>query len=129
MATYKLPSGQKLATFKIDELEWEAFKALCDAQGTSASRTLIMFIEQSIADGKIDESLLPKFRVASSQNIDTDIDAMEARLMDRLIARLDDRLSSEIVQPHPPTLDPNIEARLDAMEAALAGKYNPSPMN
>jgi hypothetical protein len=96
MATYKLPSGQKLATFKIDELEWEAFKALCDAQGTSASRTLIMFIEQSIADGKIDESLLPKPRIASSQNIDVDIDSLEARLMDRLMTRLDDRLEAAL---------------------------------
>jgi len=122
MATYKLPEGQKLATFKIDEQDWESFKALCDAQGTSASRTLITFIEQSIADGKIDESLLPKPRIASSQNIDVDIDSLEARLMDRLIARLDDRLSSEIVQQHPPTLDPSIGARLDAMEAALLGK-------
>jgi hypothetical protein len=122
MATYKLPEGQKLATFKIDELDWESFKALCDAQGTSASRTLITFIEQSIADGKIDESLLPKFRVASSQNIDTDIDAMEARLLDRLMARLDDRLSSEITNTQPPAIDPNIEARLDSLEVSSLGK-------
>jgi len=122
MATYKLPEGQKLATFKIDEQDWESFKALCDAQGTSASRTLITFIEQSIADGKIDESLLPKPRIASSQNIDVDIDSLEARLMDRLIARLDDRLSSEIVQQHPPTLDPSIGARIENLEAALLGK-------
>jgi len=96
MATYKLPSGQKLATFKIDELDWESFKALCDAQKTSASRTLITFIEQSIADGKIDESLLPKPRIASSQNIDVDIDSLETRLMDRLMARLDDRLEAAL---------------------------------
>ena len=122
MATYKLPEGQKLATFKIDEQDWESFKALCDAQGTSASRTLITFIEQSIADGKIDESLLPKPRIASSQNIDINIDSLEARLMDRLMARLDDRLSSEIVQQHPPTLDPSIGARIENLEAALLGK-------
>lgn len=92
MATYKLPEGQKLATFKIDEQDWEAFKALCEAQETNASRTLISFIANSIANGKIDESLLPKSRSSSSQNIDIDIDNLEARLMDRLMARLDDRL-------------------------------------
>lgn len=101
MATYKLPEGQKLATFKVDEQDWEAFKALCDANGTSASRVLILFIGQSIADGKIDESFLPKPRSASSQNvssqnIDIDIDSLEARLMDRLMARLDDRLEAVI---------------------------------
>ena len=96
MATYKLPEGQKLATFKVDEQDWEAFKALCDAQGTNASRTLISFIEQSLADGKIDESLLPKPRIASSQNIDIDIDSLEARLMDRLMARLDNRLEAAL---------------------------------
>ncbi|HEY9866829.1 MAG TPA: hypothetical protein V6D21_21835 [Candidatus Obscuribacterales bacterium] len=96
MATYKLPEGQKLATFKVDEQDWEAFKALCDAQGTNASRTLISFIEQSLADGKIDESLLPKSRSSSSQNIDIDIDNLEARLMDRLMAKLDDRLEAAL---------------------------------
>ena len=104
MATYKLPEGQKLATFKIEEHNWESFKALCETQGTNASRTLISFIEQSIVDGKIDESLLPKTRIASSQNIDIDIDSLEARLMDRvdslearLMARVDDRLESAIM--------------------------------
>jgi len=101
MATYKLPEGQKLATFKIDEQDWEAFKVLCEQSGTNASRTLISFIEQSIADGKINESFLPKPRSASSQSvssqsIDIDIDSLEARLMDRLMARLDDRLEEAL---------------------------------
>ena len=101
MATYKLPEGQKLATFKIDENDWEAFKTLCEKQGTNASRTLISLIDKSIADGKIDESLLPKYRSASSQsassqNIDIDIDSLETRLMDRLMARLDDRLEAAL---------------------------------
>ena len=125
MATYKLPEGQKLATFKIDEQDWEAFKALCEAQDTNASRTLISFIGQSVAAGRIDDSLLPKSKTSQSsqKNIDVDIDSLEARLMDRLMARLDDRLSSELQQPNQPqTLDPDIEARLNAMEAALAGK-------
>lgn len=123
MATYKLPEGQKLATFKVDENNWEAFKAICDGQGIPASRALTGFISSTIEAGKVDESLLPKPK--SSQNIDIDIDSLEARLMDRLMdrlmARLDDRLSGEL-QPQPPTIDPDIEARLDAMESALSGK-------
>lgn len=94
MATYKLPEGQKLATFKIDENDWEAFKAVCDTQGIPASRALVGFIEQVNKAGKVDESLLPKPK--SSQNIDIDIDSLEARLMDRLMARLDDRLEAVI---------------------------------
>lgn len=94
MATYKLPKGQKLATFKIDEDDWEAFKALCDAQNIPASRALVGFISSTIAAGKVDESLLPKPK--SSQNIDIDIDSLETRLMDRLMARLDDRLEAVI---------------------------------
>lgn len=81
MGTYKLPEGQKLATFKIEEESWEAFKALCEASGTSASRTLITFIEQSLASGKIDESLLPKPKgsLASSDNLDEIEARFEAR--------------------------------------------------
>jgi len=94
MATYKLPEGQKLATFKIDENQWEAFKAVCETQGIPASRALVGFIDSTVNAGKVDESLLPKPK--TSQNIDIDIDGLEARLLDRLMARLDDRLEAVI---------------------------------
>lgn len=93
MATkYTLPEGMKLATFKVDEDAWETFKAICDGQGIPASRALTGFISSTIAAGKVDESLLPKPK--SSSNIDIDIDGLEARLLDRLMARLDDRLEA-----------------------------------
>jgi len=95
MATkYTLPEGMKLATFKVDEQDWEAFKVVCDNQGIPASRALVGFIQQTLTAGKVDESLLPKPK--SSQNIDIDIDGLEARLLDRLMARLDDRLEAVI---------------------------------
>ncbi|MFM6303747.1 MAG: hypothetical protein ACKPH7_01085 [Planktothrix sp.] len=94
MATYKLPEGQKLATFKVDENQWEAFKAVCENQGIPASRALVGFIDSTVNAGKVDESLLPKPK--SSSNIDIDIDGLEARLLDRLMARLDDRLEAAL---------------------------------
>lgn len=128
MATYKLPVGQKLATFKIDEQDWEAFKAVCEAQGIPASRALIGFIESSINAGKVDESLLPKPK-NSSTDIDLGeledrlmarVDGMEDRLMDRLMASLGE--SNIVTQQQPPVIDLNIVARLEAVEATLAGK-------
>jgi hypothetical protein len=96
MATYKLPSGQKLATFKIDGNDWESFKALCEAQDSNASRTLIRFIGLAVANGKIDESFIAKpQQSSSSQNIDNDIDSLEARLMDS-IDSLEARLMAAI---------------------------------
>lgn len=94
MGKYQLPEGQKLATFKIDESDWEAFKTLCEGAGTSASRTLISFIEQSLAAGKIDESLLPKPK--SSIASDVNLDELEARLMARFEARLSEVIEKKL---------------------------------
>lgn len=114
MATkYTLPEGQKLATFKVDENKWEAFKALCERSDLSASKALTNFIQNSLDAGELGAAALTPV-VESSQNIDIDIDALETRLLAKI--------RGEIVQQQPQTLDPNIEARLDAMEAALAGK-------
>ncbi len=94
MATkYTLPEGMKLATFKVDEDAWETFKAICDGQGIPASRALVGFITSTIQNGKVDESLLPKPKSSSN---DIDLSGLEDRLLDRLMARLDDRLEAVI---------------------------------
>ena len=113
MATYKLPVGQKLATFKVDELDWEGFKTLCDGVGLSASKALTNFIKNSLDAGELGAAAFAPV-IESIQNIDIDIDAMETRLFEKL--------RGEIANTQPPTIDPNMEARLDAMEAALLGK-------
>lgn len=46
-----------------------------------------------------------------------DLDALKAELLEQLRGEF-----AQQQQPQPQTLDPDIEARLDAMEAALAGK-------
>jgi len=92
MATYKLPEGQKLATFKVDEQDWEAFKAICDSQGIPASRALVGFISSTIQTGKVDESLLPKPKSSSN---DIDLSGLEDRLMARFEARLQEVLSGK----------------------------------
>lgn len=92
MATYKLPEGQKLATFKIDEQDWETFKAICDGQGIPASRALVGFISSTITSGKVDESLLPK---PKSNSNDIDLSGLEDRLMTRFEARLQEVLSGK----------------------------------
>ena len=129
MATYKLPVGQKLATFKIDELDWEAFKVVCEAQGIPASRALIGFIDSSIKAGKVDESLLPKPKNNSN---DIDLGELEDRLMarvngieDRLMARLEASLgeSSIITQQQTTVIDPDaVNTRFENLEAIIAGK-------
>lgn len=52
-----------------------------------------------------------------------DLEALKAELLDQLRGEIAN------TQQQLPTLDPDIEKRLDAMESVLAGKYNPSPMN
>ncbi|CAD5984489.1 hypothetical protein NO976_04430 (plasmid) [Planktothrix agardhii] len=114
MATkYTLPEGQKLATFKVDENNWEAFKALCERSDLSASKALTNFIQSSLDAGELGAAAFAPV-VESSQNIDIDIDALETRLLAKI--------RGELESQQPPTLDPDIEARLDAMEAALSGK-------
>ncbi len=113
MATYKLPEGQKLATFKVDENNWEAFKTLCEGSELSASKALNNFIQNSLDAGELGAAAFAPV-VESSQNIDIDIDALEARLMAKI--------RGELANTQTQTLDRDIEARLDAMEAAIAGK-------
>lgn len=114
MATkYTLPEGQKLATFKVDESDWEGFKTLCDGVGLSASKALTNFIKNSLDAGELGAAAFTPV-VESSQNIDIDIDALETRLFEKL--------RGEIANTQPPTLDPVIEARLANLEAAQLGK-------
>ncbi|HEY9863493.1 MAG TPA: hypothetical protein V6D21_04870 [Candidatus Obscuribacterales bacterium] len=118
MATkYTLPEGQKLATFKVDENNWESFKALCEAKGLSASKALQNFIQNSLDARELGAAALTPV-VESSQNIDIDIDALETKIL----AKIRGELIQQQQQPQPPAIDPTIEARLDAMEAALSGK-------
>ena len=115
MATkYTLPSGQKLATFKVDESKWEAFKTICEGSELSASKALNNFIQNSLDAGELGAAAFTPV-VESSQNIDIDIDVLTARVLEQL--------QDKIIQPfQSPAIDPNFGARLDAMEAALAGK-------
>ena len=114
MATkYTLPEGQKLATFKVDENKWEAFKALCERSDLSASKALTNFIQSSLDAGELGAAAFTPV-VESIQNIDIDIDALETRLFEKL--------RGEIANTQPPTIDPNMEARVANLEAAQLGK-------
>ena len=114
MATkYTLPEGQKLATFKVDESNWDKFKILCDNKGLSASKALTNFIQNSLDAGELGAVAFAPV-VESINNIDIDIDALETRLFEKL--------RGEIANTQPPTLDPVIEARLANLEAAQLGK-------
>jgi hypothetical protein len=114
MATkYTLPEGQKLATFKVNESDWEGFKTLCDGVGLSASKALTNFIKNSL-DAKELGAVAFTPVVESINNIDIDIDALETRLFEKL--------RGELQQQQPKTLDPNIEDRLANLEATQAEK-------
>ena len=113
-AKYTLPEGQKLATFKVDESDWEAFKTLCDGVGLSASKALTNFIKNSLDAKELGAAAFTPV-VESIQNIDIDIDILTARVLEQL--------QDKIVQPtQSQTHDPNFEARLEVVEAALLGK-------
>jgi hypothetical protein len=110
---YTLPSGQKLATFKVNESDWEGFKTLCDGVGLSASKALTNFIKNSLDARELGAAAFAPV-VESIQNIDIDIDALETRLFEKL--------RGEIANTQPPAIDPNIEDRLTNLEVAQVGK-------
>ena len=106
MATkYTLPSGQKLATFKVDESKWEAFKALCERSDLSASKALTNFIQSSLDAGELGAAAFTPV-VESIQNIDIDIDVLTARVLERVRGEL----------------PKNIEARLGSLEVSALEK-------
>lgn len=112
MATkYTLPEGQKLATFKVDESNWETFKTLCEDAGISASKALNNFIQMSLDAGELGAAAITPVKDIPT-NIGVDIDALEARLMAKVRAEF-----ANIQQPT------DIEARLEAVEEALTGKF------
>ena len=84
---YKLPQGQKLATFKIQEEDWEAFKTLCTNQNITVVGALTAFIKTSLSKGEIaaEDSPTPQ----PSLNIEE----LEARLLAKVRAEVE-----EIVQ-------------------------------
>ena len=102
---YTLPSGQKLATFKVNELDWEGFKTLCDGVGLSASKALTNFIKNSL-DAKELGAVAFTPVVESIQNIDIDIDVLTARVLEQV--------RGELPQ--------NLEARLGSLEVSSLEK-------
>jgi hypothetical protein len=106
MATkYTLPEGQKLATFKVDESDWEGFKTLCDGVGLSASKALTNFIKNSL-DAKELGAVAFAPVVESINNIDIDIDVLTARVLEQV--------RGELPQ--------NLEARLGSLEVSSLEK-------
>jgi hypothetical protein len=57
----------------------------------------------------------------SVQGVPLDIETFTAKILDQV--------RGEIANTQPPAIDPNIEARLNAMESALSGKSYPSQPN
>jgi hypothetical protein len=102
---YTLPSGQKLATFKVNELDWEGFKTLCDGVGLSASKALTNFIKNSL-DAKELGAVAFTPVVESINNIDIDIDVLTARVLEQV--------RGELPQ--------NLEARLGSLEVSSLEK-------
>lgn len=98
MSKYQLPEGKKLATFKLEEEYWTAFKTLCEESKTSASQALINFVRNCLTDGKLAPIALglsiatPNYQnqnsLAYPPQPAIDIDALEDRLLGRLEARL-----------------------------------------
>lgn len=106
MATkYTLPEGQKLATFKVDESDWEGFKTLCDGVGLSASKALTNFIKNSLDAKELGAAAFTPV-VESIQNIDIDIDVLTARVLEKV--------RGELPQ--------NFEARLGSLEVSALEK-------
>lgn len=80
--------GGKLATFRIEPEKWEAFKSLAANQGTSASAMLNDFIDQCLAEGRINFDA--PAAVGNDANL---INFIDARIDASLTTRLDEMRS------------------------------------
>lgn len=98
---------KKLATFRIDPNEWEAFQEWAKRSGTNASALLVDYIEQCLdrPPSKISKFLQNE----TTSNIDYRIDTIEKRLkaleesieqrIEKFIKRQMANIQSEVVHP------------------------------
>lgn len=77
-------SKAKLATFRIDENDWDAFQGWAKAKGTNASSELIGFVQACI--GKCDRLSVP-------EQLDNDIYGRIDKQIQAAIAPLRDELA------------------------------------
>lgn len=85
---YKLPKGQKLATFKIQEEDWEMFKELCYSKNVSVVGALTSFIKNSIDTWELSS-------VATSRQPSLNIEELEARLLAKVRAEVEGLLEEK----------------------------------
>ena len=67
-----------LATFRVDEDDWEAFKQWSEKRGNSASGELIRFIESALGKASLDDV----------DTVDKKIEAAIASLRSELIGKI-----------------------------------------
>jgi hypothetical protein len=72
----------KLATFRVQDADWTAFKALCDGNGSNASKELIGYIQACLKAGKV--GAIGEAEAAIGGVTFADVDAMVAPLRDEL---------------------------------------------
>jgi hypothetical protein len=80
---------QKLGTFRIDESDWESFRELAKASGTSASAALLAYIQGCLESGKLE--VMPPSDISIDTRIDeisTDIDKRIDKAVKAAIAPL-----------------------------------------
>jgi hypothetical protein len=72
----------KLATFRVQDADWTAFKALCDGNGSNASKELIGYIQACLKAGKVG-AIGETESIAAGVSM-ADVDAAIAPLRDEL---------------------------------------------
>lgn len=72
----------KLATFRVQDADWTAFKALCDGNGSNASKELIGYIQACLKSGKVG-TIGESESIAAGVSM-ADVDAAIAPLRDEL---------------------------------------------
>ncbi len=86
----------KLATFRVDDEDWQKFQEIARTQGTSASALLVNFIRSSIVSGVMpnhqDSSVVENAIQTKLASIDERIEnAIQAKLAD-----IDERIENAI---------------------------------
>ncbi|MFB2835357.1 hypothetical protein [Floridanema evergladense] len=88
---------KKLATFRIDVSQWQAFQEWAKRSGTNASALLVDYIEQCLDRPP---TRVTKFRLAPKYNTDKRIDSIDKKL-EQLEISIEKQISESIATRMP----------------------------
>lgn len=120
-------SNKTLATFRIEENDWLAFKTWAESRGSNASSELVKYALTCIGKIKTDNQL-PNLDKAIDSYLDTNLDERIDKLISKRLADgIDNNLDKYVEESVAEKLDSNLDKKIDKhldnkMDVAIASQ-------